>query len=188
MRKLLVPLLAVAALAAAGVAAGGSSKTVTISKTGYTPTAVSITTGDAVVFKNTDTVAHTVKLNSTTGVNCGAAVPLVIAAAGERELHLLERREVQVLGRGEQQEGVPGHDHRGAPARLQLLGHAEGRRLRRQVDAQRQARQRPVGPAGQGPGTGVRRDQVDRLSRPSRRRRVAHSATRRSPRRRRRTR
>jgi plastocyanin len=82
MRKLLVPLLAVAALAAAGVAAGGSSKTVTISKTGYTPTAVSITTGDAVVFNNTDTVAHTVKFNPTTGMNCGAAVPLVIAASG----------------------------------------------------------------------------------------------------------
>lgn len=81
MRKLLVPLLAVAALAAAGVAAGGSSTTVTISKTGYTPTAVSITTGDAVVFKNTDTVAHTVKFNSTNGMNCGAAVPLVIAAS-----------------------------------------------------------------------------------------------------------
>ena len=82
MRKLLVPLLAVAALAAAGVAAGGSSKTVTISKTGYTPTAVSITTGDAVLFKNTDTVAHTVKLSSTSGVQCTAAVPLVIAASG----------------------------------------------------------------------------------------------------------
>ena len=81
MRKLLVLLLAVAALAAAGVAAGGSSKTVTISKTGYTPTAVSITTGDAVVFKNTDTVAHTVKFNSTTGLNCGASVPVAIAAA-----------------------------------------------------------------------------------------------------------
>jgi plastocyanin len=82
MRKLLVPLLAVAALAAAGVAAGGSSKTVTISKTGYTPTAVLITSGDEVVFKNTDTVTHTVKFSSTNGMNCGAAVPLVIAASG----------------------------------------------------------------------------------------------------------
>lgn len=82
MRKLLVPLIAVAALAAAGVAAGGSSKTVTISKTGYTPTAVSISTGDAVVFKNTDTVAHTVDFNSTTGMHCDAAVPLAIPAAG----------------------------------------------------------------------------------------------------------
>jgi plastocyanin len=80
MRKLLVPLVAVAALAVAGVAAGKTTKTVTISHTGYTPTAVSITTGDAVLFKNTDTVAHTVQFNSTTGVSCSAAVPLAIPA------------------------------------------------------------------------------------------------------------
>jgi plastocyanin len=80
MRKLLVPLVAVAALAVAGVAAGKTTKTVTISHTGYTPTAVSITTGDAVLFKNTDTVAHTVQFSSTTGVSCSAAVPLVIPA------------------------------------------------------------------------------------------------------------
>ena len=55
MRKLLVPLLAVVSLAAVG-AAGAASKTVTISNTGYTPTAVSITTGDSVVFKNADSV------------------------------------------------------------------------------------------------------------------------------------
>lgn len=80
MRKLLVPLIAVAALAAAGAAAGKTTTTVTISHAGYTPTAVTITTGDAVLFKNTDTVAHTVQFNSTTGVSCSAAVPLVIAA------------------------------------------------------------------------------------------------------------
>ena len=80
MRKLLVPLLAVVSLAAAGAAAGSASKTVTISHTGYTPTAVSITTGDTVIFKNTDTVAHTVKFSSTTGMHCSAAVPLAIAA------------------------------------------------------------------------------------------------------------
>jgi plastocyanin len=67
-------------LAAAGAAAGATSKTVTISHTGYTPTAVAITTGDTVVFKNTDTVAHTVAFNSTTGMHCSATVPLVIAA------------------------------------------------------------------------------------------------------------
>jgi plastocyanin len=82
MRKLLLPLLAVVALVAVGAAAGSASKTVTISHTGYTPTAVSITTGDAVVFKNTDSVPHTVKLSSTTGVHCSAVVPLVIPAAG----------------------------------------------------------------------------------------------------------
>jgi plastocyanin len=80
MRKLLVPLLAVAMLAVAGAAAGGTSKTVTISHTGYSPTAVSITTGDSVAFKNADTVSHTVDFNSTSGVQCSAAVPLVIPA------------------------------------------------------------------------------------------------------------
>ena len=80
MRKLLLPLLVVASLAAVGAAAGSTSTTVTISKTGYTPTAVTISTGDAVIFKNTDTVAHTVVLTPTTGVNCGGAVPLAIPA------------------------------------------------------------------------------------------------------------
>ena len=82
MRKLLIPLVAVAvlSLALAGAAAGKTSKTVTISKTGYTPTAVSIAVGDEVVFKNTDTVAHTVDFSSTAGVQCSAAVPLAIAA------------------------------------------------------------------------------------------------------------
>jgi plastocyanin len=67
-------------LAAAGAAAGGTSKTVIISHTGYTPTAVTITTGDSVIFKNADTVAHTVAFDSTTGVQCSAAVPLAIPA------------------------------------------------------------------------------------------------------------
>jgi plastocyanin len=80
MRKLLVPLFAVVALVVAGAAAGKTTTTVTISKTGYTPTAVSIATGDVVAFKNTDTVAHTVKFVPATGMNCSAAVPLVIAA------------------------------------------------------------------------------------------------------------
>jgi len=80
MRKLLLPLLVVVSLAAVGAAAGSTSKTVTISKTGYTPSAVTISTGDAVIFKNTDTVAHTVVLTPTTGVNCGGAVPLAIPA------------------------------------------------------------------------------------------------------------
>jgi plastocyanin len=80
MRKLLVPLLAVVFLAVAGAAAGKTSTTVTISKTGYKPTAVSITTGDEVIFKNTDTVAHTVKFNSTTGLNCSVTPPIAIPA------------------------------------------------------------------------------------------------------------
>lgn len=82
MRKLLLPILAVVSLVAVGAAAGSTTKTVTISHAGYTPTAVSITTGDTVVFKNTDSVAHTVKFDSTTGVQCTSVVPLVIQPAG----------------------------------------------------------------------------------------------------------
>jgi plastocyanin len=85
MRKLLLFLLAVASLAAAGAVAdrarpaAAASQTVTISKTGYKPTSVSIFTGDAVLFSNGDTVAHTVSFKSTTGVKC-PAVPLVVQA------------------------------------------------------------------------------------------------------------
>lgn len=84
MRKFLLLLLAVASLTAAGAvadsAATTASQTVTISHTGYVPTAVSITAGDAVVFTNGDTVAHTVSFNSTTGMQCSIAVPLVLQA------------------------------------------------------------------------------------------------------------
>ena len=80
MRKLLIPLLAVVSLVAVSAAAGKTTTTVTISKTGYTPTAVSIVTGDEVVFKNSDTVAHTVQFNTTTGVTCSATPPIAIPA------------------------------------------------------------------------------------------------------------
>jgi plastocyanin len=85
MRKLLLLLLAVALLAAAGAVADrarpatASPLAITISKTGYKPTAVSIFTGDAVVFANSDTVAHTVTFKPTTGVKCPAS-PLVVQA------------------------------------------------------------------------------------------------------------
>jgi len=85
MRKLLLLLLAVASLAAAGAAAerarpaAAASQTITISKTGFQPTSVSIQTGDAVLFSNSDTVAHTVAFKSTTGVKC-PAIPLVVQA------------------------------------------------------------------------------------------------------------
>ena len=86
MRKPLLLVLAVFVLAAAGTAAEqarpavAASQTVTISATGYKPTAVSITVGDSVVFSNKDTVAHTVQFKQTTGLQCGAALPLAIAA------------------------------------------------------------------------------------------------------------
>ena len=86
MRKLLVSLLTVVVLATAGAAAStarpaatASTQTVTISAAGYKPTAVSITVGDSVRFKNGDTVAHTVDFKQTTGLHCTAAPPLAIA-------------------------------------------------------------------------------------------------------------
>jgi plastocyanin len=84
MRKLLLLLLAVASLAAAGGAvdlarpANTASTTVRITNTGYKPTSVSITVGDTVVFTNSDTVAHTVRFNTTTGIHCSRAIPLVL--------------------------------------------------------------------------------------------------------------
>jgi plastocyanin len=84
MRKLLLLLLAVASLAAAGALAGRAkpaataSQTVKITKTGYQPTSVSIAAGDAVVFTDSDTVAHTVGFKQTTGMNCGRAVPFTL--------------------------------------------------------------------------------------------------------------
>jgi plastocyanin len=87
MRKVLLLLLAVASLATAGAAAdranpaAAASQTVTISKTGFKPTSVSITIGDTVVFSNIDTVAHTVEFKPTTGIHCTAALPLTLQAA-----------------------------------------------------------------------------------------------------------
>jgi plastocyanin len=80
MRKVLVLPVAVLALVLAGSAAGKVTETVTITKNGYTPNAVTITTDDAVVFKNTDSNAHTVVFSPTTGVNCGGSLPLTIPA------------------------------------------------------------------------------------------------------------
>jgi plastocyanin len=87
MRKTFLSLLVIVLLAAAGTVAGlartaaTASQTVTISHTGYKPTAVSITVGDVVVFKNTDTAAHTVDFTPTTGMQCSGAVPLAIPAS-----------------------------------------------------------------------------------------------------------
>jgi plastocyanin len=84
MRKLLLVLLAVASLAAAGAAVDGArpaaaaSQTVTISKTGYKPTTVSIVVADTVVFANSDTAAHTVVFKQATGFHCDTVLPLAI--------------------------------------------------------------------------------------------------------------
>jgi plastocyanin len=87
MRKLLVLLLAVGSLGAAGAVADGArsaaaaTQTVKITHTGYVPAAVSIVTGDSVDFTNSDTVAHTVDFKTTTGMHCTVAVPLVVQPA-----------------------------------------------------------------------------------------------------------
>ena len=73
--------LAVASLAAgSAISAAAASKTVKITKSGYSPTTVSIVTGDAVVFANGDTVTHTVDFKPTTGIQCGSPLPLVVSA------------------------------------------------------------------------------------------------------------
>lgn len=84
MRKLLLLFLAVGSLAAASTAAelattaAAATKTVSITHTGYKPTSVAIEVGDAVVFTNSDTVAHTVRFNPTTAIRCSRAIPLVL--------------------------------------------------------------------------------------------------------------
>jgi plastocyanin len=80
MRKPLLFLIAVLALATGGAAAKAATQTVTISAKGYSPTAVSITVGDSVVFANSDAVAHTVDFKQTTGVSCTGALPLALPA------------------------------------------------------------------------------------------------------------
>jgi plastocyanin len=62
-------------MASPGVAA---SKAVNITRSGYSPTSVTIAVGDTVVFTNSDTVAHTVRFNPTTGISCSRAIPLVL--------------------------------------------------------------------------------------------------------------
>ncbi|MFL5960160.1 MAG: hypothetical protein ACJ75G_07865 [Gaiellaceae bacterium] len=87
MRKPLLLLIAVASLTTAGALAGRArpaataSRTVKITHTGYVPTSVSIVTGEAVDFVDTDTVAHTVSFKTTTGMRCSLPLPLVLQPA-----------------------------------------------------------------------------------------------------------
>jgi plastocyanin len=72
---------AFAALAAAAglvaVPALGANATVTITKNGFEPASVTVNTGETVTFTNSDTKAHEVVFQKTTGVSC-AASPLVL--------------------------------------------------------------------------------------------------------------
>ena len=77
--RILMPIaIAIFSLAIAG-AADAKTVTVTITKDGYVPKAVTIATGDAVQFTNTDTVAHQILFKTTTGVACTPA-PLLLQA------------------------------------------------------------------------------------------------------------
>jgi plastocyanin len=79
MRKLLVLIGAVAAVAVPG-AATAATVTVSITKNGYVPKAATIAVGDSVQFTNTDTVAHEVVFKKTGGVTC-APTPLALQPA-----------------------------------------------------------------------------------------------------------
>jgi len=79
MRKLLMALIAITALAATG-AAGAKTVTVTITKNGYVPKSSTISVGDAVQFTNADTVAHQISFKSTAGVTC-TTNPVVVQPA-----------------------------------------------------------------------------------------------------------
>jgi plastocyanin len=76
MRKLLLIAMAIASLAIAGTAIA-KTVTVTITKNGYVPNAVTITVGDTVQFTNSDTVAHQIVFKPTSGVTC-VPNPLVL--------------------------------------------------------------------------------------------------------------
>ena len=76
MRKSILIAPAIVSLALAG-AAGAKSVTVTITKNGYVPKAVSIAAGDTVQFTNSDTLAHQIVFKITTGIACVPS-PLVL--------------------------------------------------------------------------------------------------------------
>ena len=79
MRKFLMMLVAIGAVAVTG-AASAKTVTVTITKAGYVPSAVTIAQGDSVQFTNSDTIAHQVVFKTTTGITC-TPNPLVLQPA-----------------------------------------------------------------------------------------------------------
>jgi plastocyanin len=76
MRRFLITAAALLALVFVG-AAGAKTVTVSITKNGYVPNAVTVAVGDTVQFTNSDTVAHQVDFKTTTGVTC-TPNPLVL--------------------------------------------------------------------------------------------------------------
>jgi len=77
MRRIALALLAVVVSLVAVGHATAKTVTVSITKNGYVPSAVSIAQGDTVQFTNADTVVHQVTLKSTAGVTCSPN-PLVV--------------------------------------------------------------------------------------------------------------
>jgi plastocyanin len=69
MRKT-ISLVIVAVLALAATAASAKTVTVTITRSGYVPSSLTISQGDAVQFVNSDTVGHQIAFKSIKGVTC----------------------------------------------------------------------------------------------------------------------
>ena len=114
MRKLLVLIGAVAAVAVPGATAA-TTVTVSITKNGYVPKAVTIAVGDAVQFTNTDTVAHQVVLKKTGGVTC-APTPLVLQPAQSGTCTFQQHGLIQLLRPKRTGEHLPRHRHRDRPS------------------------------------------------------------------------
>jgi plastocyanin len=68
----MIMLAATAVLLVAGTA-HAADQNVTITKAGFLPTSVTLATGEKVTFTNTDTAAHQVVFNKTTGISCTPA-------------------------------------------------------------------------------------------------------------------
>lgn len=79
MRKVVLILVVLASMGVAGVASA-STMTVTITKVGYVPNAVTVVQGDSIQFTNADTVVHQVVFKAATGVTCSPN-PLVLQLA-----------------------------------------------------------------------------------------------------------
>jgi plastocyanin len=66
-------MLVVAAVLAVSGTAAAADQNVTITKAGFLPTSVTLAAGEKVTFTNTDTAAHQVVFNKTTGISCTPA-------------------------------------------------------------------------------------------------------------------
>ena len=76
MRRPLVLIGVIGALAVTGAAAA-TTVTVTVTKNGYVPKAVTIAVGDSLQFTNTDTLAHQLVFKKTSGVTCTPDPPVL---------------------------------------------------------------------------------------------------------------